>query len=101
VIFERKYYKSQRASNVFYVILERRNEMQQRITNYACWWCGDMVTIKEYPEVDIIEGKENVFVYDCPTQTGLKQPTPICIRCKDLVRQIINEEISSNKKTKE
>ena len=75
--------------------------VSERITNYCCYWCGDMVTIKEYPDpINIVEGKENVFVYDCKTQTGLNQPTPICCRCKDLVGQLIQEELQIDKKSK-
>ena len=74
--------------------------VEQKITNYGCWYCGQMTSIKEYPSLNIIEGDENVSVYDCLTPNKTIQKTAICVTCKDLLRQIIQEEISSNKSTK-
>ena len=75
--------------------------ISERITNFCCLICGDMIQTKEYPEpINIKEGFENVSVYECTTQTGIRQQTSLCIRCKDLLTQVIHEEIAQNKSNK-
>jgi hypothetical protein len=67
------------------------------ITTYQCYWCNDIVVTEKFPD-GTIENIENVNVFNCKTQTGLVQPTCLCIRCRDLIRQVLQEELQAETK---
>ena len=73
---------------------------QQEVTNYACFWCGQMVQTTEIKEIGLKEGYDNVSVYKSHSLSGMEGDYGVCRTCKEIINQIIDERLSSNTKTK-